>query len=78
MGKSAYNFFVAEKRNEVKEAHPEMAFGEISKEIGRLWKELSDDEKKKYQDMAENAKEEEKAHPKPKKQKKSKKGSDSE
>ena len=51
MGKSAYNYFVAETRNKVKEEHPEWKFGEVSKEVGRLWKELSAEEKKKYEDM---------------------------
>ena len=73
MGKSAYNFFVAEKRNQVKEEHPEWKFGEISKEVGRMWKEISEEEKKKYEEMASSAKEEDKSSTKEKKTKKCKK-----
>lgn len=42
---SGYMFFVKEKRAEVAAQNPEMAFGEIGKELGRLWKEVVGDEK---------------------------------
>ena len=78
MGKSAYNFFVAEKRNQVKDEHPDWKFGDISREIGRMWKELSEEERKPYEEQAEQSKEEDKNHPKEKKSKKCKKNKDSE
>ena len=56
MGKSAYNFFVAEKRNQVKDAHPDWKFGEISREVGRMWKELTEEQRKPYEEQAENSK----------------------
>ena len=37
--KSAYMFFCADKRNEVKEAFPHYKMVEVSKELGRMWKE---------------------------------------
>jgi hypothetical protein len=37
--KSAYMFFCADKRNEVKEAFPDYKMVEVSKELGRMWKE---------------------------------------
>lgn len=37
--KSAYMIFCDEKREEVKKNHPDLDFGGLSKELGRLWKE---------------------------------------
>jgi hypothetical protein len=37
--KSAYMFFCAAKRHEVKEEHPDWKMTEIAKELGRMWKE---------------------------------------
>mmetsp|Transcript_6080 Transcript_6080/g.10387 ORF Transcript_6080/g.10387 Transcript_6080/m.10387 type:complete len:105 (-) Transcript_6080:323-637(-) len=51
-GMSAYMFFVQDKREGVKTAKPELAFGEISKELGAMWKALSDDEKTPYVEKA--------------------------
>ena len=56
MGKSAYNFFVDEKRSQVKDAHPDWKFGDISREVGRMWKELSEAEREPYEKMAEESK----------------------
>lgn len=42
---SSYFFFCAEKRSEVKEANPDMKVTDISKELGRMWKEDFADEK---------------------------------
>jgi structure-specific recognition protein 1 len=44
-GLSGYMFFVKEKRAEVAAKHPEMAFGDLGKELGRLWKEVTGEEK---------------------------------
>ena len=72
MPKSAYNFYVAEVRAKVKEENPDMKFGDISKKVGEMWKALSEEEKKPYQEMADKNKEEggEKKTKKEKKEKK--------
>ena len=73
MGVSGYTTFVKETRKKVKDEHPEMSFQEISSEVGRLWKELPQEEKQKYNDMAAKYNEEHKNDPKPEKKKKEKK-----
>ena len=50
--KNAYMFFVNEKRGEVKSANPSLSVTDVAKEIGVLWRNLDDDGKKKYIDMA--------------------------
>lgn len=49
--RSAYIFFGMEKRSSIPGKVTEQA-----KELGRMWKRLSDGEKRKYQIMAENDK----------------------
>ena len=49
---SAYIVFSTEKRESVKKAHPDWAFGQIGKELGKLWQGLSESEKAKYQAKA--------------------------
>ena len=49
--KSAYFFFCDEKRKEIQTNNPEEKMGGISKILGKIWKELSEDEKIKYTDM---------------------------
>ncbi|VEU43595.1 unnamed protein product [Pseudo-nitzschia multistriata] len=51
---SSYFLFTAEKRPEVSAAFSSL--GEVSKELGRLWSSLSDDEKKPYVEKAAIAK----------------------
>ena len=63
MGKTAYNYFVIEKRNQVKEEHPDWKFGDISREVGRMWKELSPEEREPYEKMAEASNLEDPYHP---------------
>jgi hypothetical protein len=53
---SSYMIFCSEKREEAKKQNPDMKLTEISKVLGAEWKELSDKEKKVYQDKAEEAK----------------------
>jgi len=55
---TAYFFFCMEKRHEVKKANPEMKVTDISKELGRMWKEdFSDDiSRKKWIDASEKDK----------------------
>lgn len=53
--KSAYLFFCDDKRKEVQEKNPEMKMAEISKVLGGMWKELSEEEKQKYNEQREEA-----------------------
>lgn len=45
---SNFQRFCKEKRPDLKRDHPDMKFGDVNKELGRMWKELSDEEKNKY------------------------------
>lgn len=56
-GKSAYLFFCQANRAEVKEANPSFKATEIMTELGRMWKELPDDEKVEFEEQAAEAKE---------------------
>ncbi len=47
---SGYILFCNAKRAEVKAANPDMAFGTIGKTLGDMWKLLTDDQKKPYND----------------------------
>jgi len=42
-------FFCADKREDVKKAHPDAKITEISKQLGAQWKSLTDGDKKKYE-----------------------------
>ena len=46
--KSGYLFFCDEKRKEVQNKNPGKSMGDISKVLGSMWKELSDEDKVKY------------------------------
>ncbi|KAH0833983.1 high mobility group box domain-containing protein [Lanmaoa asiatica] len=61
---SAYMFFSQDWRERIKTENPDAGFGEVGKLLGAKWKELDEDEKKPYLDMAAKDKaraEEEKA-----------------
>ena len=51
--KSAYFFFCDDKRKEVQLANPGKGMGDISKALGALWKELTEEDKQKYNDQHE-------------------------
>ncbi|CAI2379542.1 unnamed protein product [Moneuplotes crassus] len=53
---TAYFLFMKEQRSVVKESNPDMKVSEISKELGKLWAELSDTEKEKFKNLAAEAK----------------------
>lgn len=55
-GKSAYMFFCADVRESVVEQHPDKKMTDISKILGAKWKELSDEAKKPYDQMAKEDK----------------------
>ncbi|KAI6042399.1 high mobility group box domain-containing protein [Pisolithus marmoratus] len=61
---SAYMFFSQDWRERIKTENPDAGFGEVGKLLGAKWKELSEDERKPYIEMAAKDKaraEEEKA-----------------
>ena len=45
-------FFSNAKRAEVKENNPGIAFGEVGKKLGEMWKGLSADEKVPFEKLA--------------------------
>lgn len=55
-GLSAYMFFSQDIRSSVREEMPDISFGEVGKVIGERWKALTSEERKKYQEMAEQDK----------------------
>jgi len=55
-GKNGYLFFCDEHRQTVRDENPDEKLGGISKILGAMWKELSEDEKAPYQEQAKEAK----------------------
>ena len=52
-GKSSYIYFCVEKRDDIKEANPDMSGKEIIKELGRTWREdTSDKDKARYTNLS--------------------------
>jgi len=49
---SAYMFFSQDWRERVKTENPDASFGELGKILGAKWKEITEAEKKPYNDMA--------------------------
>ena len=49
---SAYMYYVAAKRPEIKDANPDASFGELGKLVGAAWKALSEEDKKEYNEKA--------------------------
>jgi ubiquitin len=45
---NAYMNFVKKMRPEVVKENPDLSFTDIGKRMGEMWRELTDDEKKKY------------------------------
>ncbi|KAI9312668.1 high mobility group box domain-containing protein, partial [Dichotomocladium elegans] len=61
---NAFLLFNKEMRRQLKDSNPTMKVAEISKEIGDRWKQLSDSEKERYVNEANNIKETQRAlHP---------------
>ncbi|KAI3625662.1 hypothetical protein CBS9595_001023 [Malassezia furfur] len=54
---SAYMFFSQDWRERVKSENPDAGFGDVGRLLGTKWKEMSEDEKKPYIDMANRDKE---------------------
>lgn len=55
-GMSSFMYFSNEVRPKIKKEHPEMSFGELGKKIGEMFRELSPEEKLKYEEMAKKDK----------------------
>lgn len=53
---TAFFYYAQENRKKVKEENPEMKVTEISKKLGEMWRELSDEDKRKFLDLAEKDK----------------------
>ena len=53
---SAYTFFMADHRNDLRNNNPEASFSDISKMIGQKWRTLDPKEKAKYDEKAVNDK----------------------
>jgi high mobility group protein B2 len=50
--KTGYTYFCQSNRESVKDDNPEMKATEVTKELARLWKELSDEDKQEWSDSA--------------------------
>ena len=49
---TSYFLFMNVKRKETKEADPTLTFGTLTKKLTDLWKALTPEEKKIYEDLA--------------------------
>jgi arsenate reductase-like glutaredoxin family protein len=54
--KSAYMFFCDDERKKLKEENPDMVFAEVNKALGDRWRQLSDEDKKPYNEKFNEAK----------------------
>lgn len=54
--KNAYTIFSSKYRSTIQKENPDKNFGQISKIIGEMWKNLEKKEKDKYYKMAEDYK----------------------
>ncbi len=50
---TAFFFFSSAKRQEVKEAGPELKTTEVAVKLGQMWKDLSEEERRPYMDLAD-------------------------
>jgi len=56
-GLSAYMFFANDNRDKVREDNPGIKFGEVGKQLGEKWKELTAKDKEPYDKKAKEDKE---------------------
>merc|ERR1711970_791950 len=49
---SAFFYYANEERPKVRAANPDFSVGEVAKELGRQWGELTEDEKAKHEESA--------------------------
>ena len=53
---SSFLFFCNDHRSKIREDNPELKMGGVMKELGKLWRNISEKEKEKYNAMAIDAK----------------------
>jgi hypothetical protein len=53
---SAYMFFSKENRADIKNSNPDASFSELAKLVSVAWKQLNEEDKKPYQDLADEDK----------------------
>jgi hypothetical protein len=53
---NAFTFFTKKNRASIKSANPDATFGEMASLVGSAWKALTEDEKKPFVKLAEEAK----------------------
>jgi LSD1 subclass zinc finger protein len=51
---NAYMIFCKEKRAELKANRPDLPFGQLGKRLGEMWRSMTADEKRPYEDRASN------------------------
>ena len=49
---SGFIYFSNQHRSAVKARNPKLTFGGVGRELGKMWRELSEDEKQRYKDEA--------------------------
>jgi len=50
--KSPYIFFTLEKREDIKSENQDLSFGEITRKLAELWKNMDENQKQKYVEMS--------------------------
>jgi len=53
---NAYAFFTKKKRASIKEANPDATFAEMASLVGSAWKDLTEEERKPFVKLSEEAK----------------------
>ena len=53
---TSFIIFSSDKRKEIVNANPGMSIGDVAKQLGALWKEISTSEKEKYEKLAQKDK----------------------
>ena len=53
---SSFLFFCSDHRSKIRNDNPELTMGGVMKELGKLWRDISDKDKEKYNTMAVDAK----------------------
>ncbi|KAJ3448423.1 high mobility group protein dsp1 [Anaeramoeba flamelloides] len=54
--RNSYQFFMMEKKKELKKSNPDMDSKKVNKKVSKAWKAISEKSKKKYTKMAEDDK----------------------
>lgn len=54
--RSAYTFFVQDKRESIKTEDPTLSFGDLSRKLGSIWSEMTDEQKAPFSKKQEEDK----------------------